>query len=102
MSDQIDRNLTPREKALEAFEITHPINMDWKKYLLLQQDLDLANEKIKILKEAEEALKEMLCVLVGYKKYIPAPYKINPIYIVGSHEAEKKAIDVLKKIKAME
>lgn len=67
----------------------------------LERQLDLANKKIEILKEAKEALQETLSALAGYKKYIPEPYKQNPIYIVGSHEAEKKAIAVLKKIKEM-
>jgi hypothetical protein len=43
-----------------------------------------------------EALKETVTALVSYKLYAPEPYKQNPIYILGSHEAEKKAVEALK------
>lgn len=47
------------------------------------------------VKPLVEALEKTLVALVSYKKYIPQPYKQNPIYIIGAHEAEKLAIEAL-------
>lgn len=46
--------------------------------------------------EMREALKQTLAALISYKKYTPEPYKQNPIYIIGSHEAEVAALKALE------
>ena len=45
--------------------------------------------------ELEGALRKTLEALVSYKRYIPEPYKQNPIYIIGAHEAEVAATKAL-------
>lgn len=50
----------------------------------------------KIIDKLVEALEKTLVSLVSYKKYTPEPYKQNPVYIMGSVEAEKLAIAALE------
>lgn len=43
-----------------------------------------------------ECARHLLEALLSYKKYIPEPYKQNPIYIMGSTEAEEEYKQVSK------
>lgn len=65
----------------------------------LQAELEEARKKLSekdaVIEKARLALEETLAALVSYKHYIPEPYKQNPIYIIGAHEAEKKALEAL-------
>ena len=61
----------------------------------LRQERDRLRAQLKVMKEA---LQETLAALVSYKKYVPEPYKQNPIYIIGAHEAEVKAVAALSQL----
>ena len=52
---------------------------------------------LQLIKELAEALTKTLEALVSYKHYTSEPYKQNPIYIIGSHEAETLAANALAK-----
>lgn len=40
-----------------------------------------------------DCAKKLLEVMVSYKRYTPEPYKQNPIYIMGSTEAEQEFVN---------
>lgn len=54
------------------------------------------------VRDLVEALEKTLSALAGYKRYVPEPYKISPIYIMGSHEAEKLAVAALSSFHSKE
>lgn len=57
--------------------------------------IDLVNRLTEENRSLREALEKTLVALVSYKRYVPEPYKQNPIYIVGANEAEQLAKEAL-------
>lgn len=88
--------LTDVEHKAEIAELKARWERTVENEIRLELDLTKERERSKALVEALEAT---LTALVSYKKYIPEPYKQNPIYIIGAHEAEKKAIEALNTLR---
>lgn len=87
--------------------IAYRINFwDWKKENTIKRWNDAycwkqLSRSEELNRELVEALEKTLASLVSYKHYVPEPYKQNPIYILGSVEAEQLAREVLKRVKEM-
>lgn len=65
-----------------------------------EQDGKQIQKLLSLNKELVKALEKTLASLASYKRYTPEPYKKNPVYIIGSVEAETLAVKALKRAKA--